>query len=102
MSTRHDFLASRFNFTIYAENSSGSFSELVGGLTNVFAAHHAYDMMLIARNPPDRILLREGARVLRDEEAVGSFREWILEGQPSDWIERMRRNSSAPVMPSEP
>jgi len=47
-------------------------------MNNASAARRAFEMLLICYNPPRRLMLRQGARVLCKEVAVGGFREWVL------------------------
>lgn len=89
-----NFQGDHFTFSIDRVNAKDDIVEYLGGAVNTFAVNAAFDMLLICREPPETLIMRQGARVMRREQCVGGLREWILAGRPADWIQRRRSGSS--------
>ena len=51
--------------------SDGGSGEQIAGANNIFAARRAFDELLAHFNPPRKLRLREGPRIIREANCTG-------------------------------
>ena len=72
-----NFQGDRFTFAIDEIDPTGE-AEKVAGANNIYAAQAAYEEYLHHLNPRSVLQLRHRGRVIREQNALGDSREWIL------------------------
>ena len=78
-----NFQGDRFTFAIDEIDPTGE-AEKVAGANKIYAAQAAYEEYLHHLNPRSVLQLRHRGRVIREQNAIGDSREWILSRRHRD------------------
>jgi len=73
-----DFHGDRFTFAIDEVDPTGKTTEKIAGANNICAANAAFDEYLRHQNERTILQLRHGGRIIREENAIGDSREWLI------------------------
>lgn len=76
---RSNFQGDHFTHAIDVVDDTGKTKEHVAGANNVAVANIAFDELLYHHNPPEVLMLRDGARVMRQEKAKGGGKERYMQ-----------------------
>lgn len=76
---RSNFQGDHFTHAIDVVDSAGKTKEHVAGANNVAVATIAFEELLYHHNPPEVLMLRDGARVMRQEKAKGGGKERYMQ-----------------------